>query len=103
MPATPAHRLRECNRNVCPHFRPAHTVSRSPTSSDGCFRVVICPPTAERGLDAVEVASHRQITILRSLAHLTLAAPQMPEEATSLAHKVLERRDGTRPRRLRRL
>jgi hypothetical protein len=70
---------------------------------DPQIRHDVAVAVANRFLDAVEVASHRQITILRSLAHLTLAAPQMPEEATSLARKLLERRDGTRPRRLRRL
>jgi tetratricopeptide (TPR) repeat protein len=49
---------------------------------------------ANRFLDAVEIASHRQMSILDSLAHLTLATPQLPTgEVVSLARRVLELAD----------
>jgi tetratricopeptide (TPR) repeat protein len=49
---------------------------------------------AHRFLDAVEVASRREMTILRSLAWLALATPQVPAEVTGLARQVLELPDG---------
>jgi tetratricopeptide (TPR) repeat protein len=55
------------------------------------IREEVAMEVSRRFVDAVEIASQRSMTILDSLAHLTLATPSIPgDEITSLARRVLE-------------